>query len=189
MNLMKIFTILLVIFVAVMFARILFLSFRSQNPADYANTGPQFILKEHLNGRILSEGLIYGPKGRMTNSFVAEMVGVWDGDTGTLTEEFTYSNGTTQSRKWYLTIGPDNTFTAKADDIVGVGRGVVSGSTVMLQYKIVLPEESGGHTLNVTDWMYLTENGAILNKSELRKFGIKVAELIATMRPHPADQP
>ena len=59
----------------------------------------------------------------------------------------------------------------------------------MLQYKIVLPEESGGHTLNVTDWMYLTENGAILNKSELRKFGIKVAELIATMRPHPADQP
>jgi hypothetical protein len=189
MNLMKILTVLLVIFVAAMFARNLFLSFRSQSPADYADTGPQFILKEHLNGRILSEGLIYGPKGKMTNSFVAEMVGEWDGDTGTLSENFTYSNGTTQSRKWYLTIGQDNTFTATADDIVGVGHGVVSGSTVMLRYQIVLPEESGGHTLNAVDWMYLTENGAILNKSELRKFGIKVAELIATMRPYPPAQP
>ena len=46
-----------------------------------------------------------------------------------------------------------------------------------------LPEESGGHTLDVTDWLYRTENGIIMNKSEMRKFGIKVAELVATMRP------
>jgi hypothetical protein len=37
--------------------------------------------------------------------------------------------------------------------------------------------------LDVTDWMYLMENGTILNRSEMRKFGIKVVELIATMRP------
>ena len=52
-----------------------------------------------------------------------------------------------------------------------------------LKYRIVLPKESGGHTLDVTDWLYLAENGAILNRSEMRKFGIKVAELVATMRP------
>lgn len=183
---MKIIAVLFIILVAAMFARQLFLSFKSQSPADYADTGPQFILKQHLNGHILSEGLIYGPNGKMTNSFVAEMYGEWDGDTGTLSENFTYSNGTKQARKWFLKIGENNTFTATADDIIGVGHGVVSGSTVMLRYKIVLPKDSGGHTLSVVDWMYLTENGVILNKSELRKFGIKVAELIATMRPDPA---
>ena len=47
----------------------------------------------------------------------------------------------------------------------------------------MLPKDSGGHTLDVTDWLYLAENGAILNRSEMRKFGIKVAELVATMRP------
>jgi hypothetical protein len=31
--------------------------------------------------------------------------------------------------------------------------------------------------------MYLMENGAIMNRSQFRKFGIKVAELVATMRP------
>ena len=39
--------------------------------------------------------------------------------------------------------------------------------------------------LDVTDWMYLMENGTIMNRSEMRKFGIKVAELIATIRPAP----
>jgi hypothetical protein len=186
---MKILTLLLLLLVALIVVKNMFLSFRSQSPTDYADTGPDFVLKEHLSGRILSEGLIYGPNGKMTNSFIAEMLGEWDGNTGTLTENFTYANGRKQQRKWYLTIGSDNTFTATADDIVGTAQGTVSGSTVMLTYQIILPKEAGGHTLSATDWMYLTENGVIMNKSEMRKFGIKVAELIATMRPDPAVQP
>jgi hypothetical protein len=39
--------------------------------------------------------------------------------------------------------------------------------------------------LDVTDWMYLMENGTIINRSQFRKWGVKVAELIATMRPAP----
>jgi hypothetical protein len=182
---MKIIIALLLLASAAMFAKNLWFSFRAQSPADYADTGPAFSLKEHLSGEILSEGLIYGPTGKMTNSFVAKMVGQWDGDTGTLTENFTYSNGKTQQRKWFITLGPDNTFTATADDIEGQATGTVSGSTVVMHYKIVLPKDSGGHTLSVTDWLYLTQDGAIMNRSELRKFGIKVAELIATMRPAP----
>ena len=56
------------------------------------------------------------------------------------------------------------------------------GPTVHLNYRITLPESAGGHTLSVTDWMYMCENGTIMNRSQFRKFGIKVAELIATMR-------
>ena len=186
---MKILIILLILGVAGVAAKTFLFSFRAQSPADYAGTGPAFELKKHLSGQILSEGLIYGPTGRVTNSFVASMTGIWTGDTGTLTEHFTYSNGTVQDRKWFLKIGPDNTFTATADDIVGEAEGIVSGSTAMLRYQIVLPEEAGGHTLTATDWMYLTENGTIMNKSEMRKFGLKVAELVATMRPAPETQP
>jgi hypothetical protein len=105
-----------------------------------------------------------------------------------LSEEFSYSNGKQQSRKWFLTLGEGNIFTATAEDIVGKARGVVSGSTVKMEYQIVLPEEAGGHTLNAIDWLYLTESGVIMNKSEMRKFGLKVAELVATMRPDPAAQ-
>ncbi|MGR3617253.1 MAG: DUF3833 domain-containing protein [Paracoccaceae bacterium] len=180
---MKLLAILPLLALLALFAQSMFLSFRAQSPEGYASTNPTFVLKTHLSGPILSEGLIYGPTGKMTNSFVAKMVGEWDGDTGTLSEEFTYSNGKQQSRKWFLKLGEGSTFTATADDIVGEAHGIVSGSTIKMEYKIMLPEEAGGHTLAVTDWLYLTENGVIMNKSEMRKFGVKVAELIATMRP------
>lgn len=160
-----------------------FLSFRAQTPANYADSGPSFVPQEHLNGDIAATGLIYGPTGRVSSSFVARMVGAWDGDKGTLSEHFTFSNGRTQLRTWHLTLGPDNTFSATADDIVGEAKGVVSGATVMLRYRLVLPPEAGGHRLNVTDWMYLTADGTIMNRSEMRLFGIKVAELVAQFRP------
>lgn len=182
---MKILAALLLLVLIGIIAKSIFLSFRSQNPESYAGSEPKLLLDQHLVGPILSEGLIFGPTGKMTNSFVAEMYGEWDGNTGTLAEEFTYSNGRKQSRKWFLTKGEGNTFSATADDIVGEAQGVMSGSTIKMEYTIILPEEAGGHTLNVTDWLYLTQDGVIMNRSELRKFGFKVAELIATMRPAP----
>ncbi len=157
--------------------------FRAQRLEDYAATGPAFDIRERLSGDLISEGMIYGPRGRVVSRFVARMHGDWDGATGTLSEDFAYANGTTQARKWYLTMGEDGHFTATADDIIGTGTGRQMGATVQLSYRIRLPEDAGGHVLNVTDWMYLMDNGTILNRSEMRKFGIKVAELIATMRP------
>ncbi len=180
---MKLIIALLVCVLVLMVARNLFFSFRAQTPADYEETGPMLSLAEHLRGDILADGLIFGPDGRVTTRFAARMYGEWRGNEGALTEDFTYSNGRTQQRKWFLTLGPEGTFTATADDIIGVATGVISGATAKFTYRIKLPPEAGGFVLDVTDWLYLTENGTILNKSEMRKFGIKVAELVATMRP------
>ena len=103
-----------------------------------------------------------------------------------MTEEFRYDSGTTQNREWRLTLGNDGSIKAEAEDVVGMGQGVQSGPGVVLNYRIRLPKESGGHVLDTTDWMYLMENGAIINRSQFRKFGITVAELVATMRPKDA---
>ena len=77
---------------------------------------------------------------------------------------------------------------AEAPDLLGTGQGTQLGSTVMLNYTIQLTKDAGGHALQVTDWMYLMENGSIMNRSQFRKFGIKVAELVATMRPVPIEE-
>lgn len=180
---MKIIVFAILLFLLATTYRSYYLSFRAQHPTDYTQSNPQFILQEHLNGPILSEGLIYGPNGRVTNSFIAKMNGTWNGASGTLTEDFTYSNGNTQTREWTLTVGNDNTFSATAPDIVGTAKGVVSGPTVRMEYTIVLPQEAGGHKMNVIDWLYLTQSGVIMNRSEMYKYGIKVAELVANMRP------
>ena len=72
---MKLLSFALLLVLLVITIRSHFFSFSAQSPQDYADTGPAFNLKEHLSGPILSEGLIYGPTGRVTNSFPAEMHG------------------------------------------------------------------------------------------------------------------
>ena len=166
--------------------RIRWWDFPAQRPEDYEGKGPRFDLREHLSGPILCEGVIYGPTGRVSSRFVADFEATWDGDTGVMKEVFRYDSGAVQNREWRLTLGPDGTVKAEADDLVGTGTGRAAGPGLQLNYRIRLPKESGGHVLDTTDWMYLVENGAIINRSQFRKYGIKVAELVATMRPRPA---
>lgn len=157
--------------------------FRSQRLADFAGKGPQFDPRQHLSGPILCEGMIYGPLGRLTSRFVADMEGRWTGNRASLTEEFTYDSGARQNRAWALTLGNNGAIRAEAEDIVGPGIGRCEGPACQMRYRLRLPAEAGGHLLDVEDWMYLAPNGTILNRSQFRKFGVKVAELIATMRP------
>jgi len=158
-------------------------SFRSQKPADLAGLGPSFDLRKHLSGPIQCEGVIYGPTGKVASRFVADMEGVWDGNTGVLNERFHYDSGRVQDRHWKLSIGNDGSIRAEAPDVIGVGQGTIEGPGVCLRYRIKLDEAAGGHVLDVVDWMYLMENGTIMNRSQFSKFGITVAELVATMRP------
>ena len=154
----------------------------SQRPAQWHGKGPEFDPRRDLNGKILCEGIIYGPFGRVTSRFVAQMQGEWQGNRGVLREVFRYDNGEVQEREWQLVIGNEGRIEARAADVEGVGSGHVSGPTVQMLYDIRLPSSAGGHVLRVVDWMYLAENGTIINRSQFRKFGIKVAELVATMR-------
>ncbi len=161
------------------------LSFRAQRPADY-RSGPAFDLRRHLSGPIQCEGVIFGPTGRVASRFVADFEGRWEGNRGILSERFHYDSGTVQNREWELRLGNDGAIGALAADVPGEGVGRAEGSAVVLNYKIRLAPEAGGHVLDVTDWMYLMDNGTIMNRSQFRKFGIKVAELVATMRPKAA---
>jgi hypothetical protein len=166
-----------------------FFGFSAQRPIDYSAQTPRFDLRSNLAGPIECEGVIYGPTGRVTSRFVAKMHGTWEGNRGVLREHFTYDSGSEQLREWRLTIGADGRIIAEADDVVGAGTGEVSGPTVFLNYRIKLPASAGGHVLAVQDWMYLTQNGTIINRSQFRKFGFKVAELVATLRPAAATAP
>lgn len=163
-----------------------YVGFATQRPADLAGRGPTFDPATHLSGPILCEGVVFGPTGRVSSRFVADMEGVWTGNTGILKERFRYDGGLVQDRQWTLRLGNDGTIAAEAPDVVGTGVGRAEGPAVEMRYRIKLAPEAGGHVLDVVDWMYLMENGTIMNRSQFRKFGIKVAELVATMRRVPA---
>ncbi|MEL7092898.1 MAG: DUF3833 family protein [Pseudomonadota bacterium] len=168
---------------AVFWTRGRYAGFLAQRPADYDFGPQQFDIRTHLNGPIICEGVIYGPTGRVSSRFVGEFDCSWDGNKGRMDEVFTYQDGSQQTRCWELSVGNDGKIKALANDVVGEGSGQQMGSAVRLNYRYRLPEDAGGHVLDTVDWMYLAPNGTIVNRSQFRKFGIKVAELVATMRP------
>ena len=159
-----------------------FLTFRGQKPDIYADAHPMFDIREHLSGDMICEGVIFGPIGRVTSTFVADFDIVWTGQVGVMKERFTYDDRSTQDREWTIKLGEAGAFTTTAPDVPGTGIGIQSGPTVQMRYAIKLPDDAGGHVLQTVDWMYLTPDGTIVNRSQFRKFGIKVAELVATIR-------
>lgn len=159
-----------------------FAGFLAQTVDDYAEDSPLFDLRSHLNGQMICEGMIFGPFGRMTSTFQADFDIVWKGNSCTMKEAFVYNDGTTQHREWRLELDGGGGFEAWADDVPGKGRGEMSGPAVLFNYAITLPEASGGYTLKAFDCMYLTKGGTVVNRSQFRKFGFKVAELVATIR-------
>lgn len=161
-------------------------SFAGQRSAHYADSFPELDIRRHFDRDMVCEGVIFGPLGRMTSSFRADFLPRWEGDVLTLTEHFEYNEGDQQTREWTLRKGENGHFTGTAPDVIGECKGRQQGSSLQLNYAIRLPEEHGGHVLQALDWMYLTPNGTIVNRSQFRKYGFKVAELVATIRPKDA---
>lgn len=160
-----------------------FWSFRAQRPADYAAEAPAFDLRQALSGNYVAHGVIFDYSGRANVRFSAQITGTFDEAGGILAEHFSYDGmAEDDTREWKIRFtGPDR-FTATAGDIIGPAEGVVSGNAVRMTYRLQLPERAGGHVLDVVDWLYLMEDGTIVNRSDMRKFSIKAAELFAVFR-------
>lgn len=160
-----------------------FWSFRAQRPADYAAEGPVFDLRTALSGNYVAHGVIFDYSGRANVRFTAEISGTFDESGGVLAERFVYDGmDEADTREWQIRFdGPDR-FTATAADVVGPAEGVVSGNSIRMTYRLQLPERAGGHVLDVVDWLYLMQDGTVVNRSEMRKFSIKAAELFAVFR-------
>jgi len=159
-----------------------FADFMGQSANDYADDAPQFDMRKHLNGAMTCDGAIFGPMGRVTSTFEADFDITWNGNTCTMKEEFRYNDGSIQNREWRIEMDGGGAFEAFADDVPSKARGEVAGPVVLFHYPIKLPADAGGYTLSAFDCMYLTKNGTIVNRSQFRKFGFRVAELVATIR-------
>lgn len=157
-----------------------FWGFRAQRPADYASETPVFDLRQTLAGSYVAHGVIFDYSGRVNTRFSAHITGRFDETGGVLAERFAYDGMAEEdTREWQIRFdGPDR-FTATAADVIGPAEGVVSGNALRMTYRLQLPARAGGHVLDVVDWIYLMEDGTLVNRSDMRKFSIKAAELFA----------
>ena len=75
----------------------------------------------------------------MSRRFVVDMTGEWDGSNLKLTEDFEYSDGTTEQRIWYLKKVGEQGWSGTADGVIGEAKRLRewrrSIGTILLIYR------------------------------------------------------
>ena len=121
-------------------------------------------------------------RGRVTAKFDADMFGTWKNGVGTLEEQFEFYDGKQQNRVWTLRKTGQNTFSGEAPDVIGAARGRYSGSALNMNYVLDLPVGDSIYQLTFDDWMWKMNDGVLINRAYMKKFGITVAELTVFMK-------
>ena len=162
---------------AVLLAAVALAGCASPSVEEYAGRSPRLDLSEYFDGPLTGWGIVQDRSGEVRRSFRVDLVGRWDGDRGVLEEDFFWSDGERQQRTWRFTRIDEHTWTGTAGDVVGEATGLAYGNA--LRWKYVLALELDGDVVNVTldDWMWLLEGGVLVNRSEIRKFGLRVGEV------------
>jgi hypothetical protein len=152
---------------------------------EYAAEQPQLDLRAYFNGRVIGHGMFTDRSGKIVKRFVVAMDCRWTGDEGVLDEDFTYSDGSKQRRVWKVRKLPSGRYIGTADDVIGEAAGQASGNALRWNYTLSLPVDGRNWEVQMDDWMILMDREVLLNRTTMRKFGIRVGEVTLSFRRQP----
>ena len=157
----------------------------SQQIDTYRNDKPVLDLRRYFDGTLDAHGVFTDRSGTVIKRFTVLMQCRWQGDDGVLDEAFTYSDGTQERRVWRLTRLADGSYTGRADDVVGLARGEARGNAFHWSYTMALPVDGKTIEVQFDDWMYLVDEQVMLNRAQMRKFGIHLGDVTLSFRKRP----
>ncbi|MES2934792.1 MAG: DUF3833 domain-containing protein [Pseudomonadota bacterium] len=145
--------------------------------AHYADQKPLLNLQQYFNGTLDASGMFQDRAGTVIKRFTVVMKCHWEGDIGTLDEDFSYSDGTKQKRVWTLRKTAPDRFIGTAPDVIGEAIGTTAGNALHWKYVLALPVDGNVYHVNFDDWMFLMEDGVMLNRAAMSKFGFSLGEV------------
>lgn len=155
----------------------LLMSCSSASIEDYQKTTPTLDLARFFDGELTAAGIVQDFSGKVTRKFTVKMQGSWTDNKGELKEWFIYDDGEKQTRIWRITDLGNGQFEGRADDILGVAEGQASGSALRWRYDMLLVVDGDEVEVEFDDWMFLVDDKTIINKSDIIKFGVTVAQV------------
>lgn len=148
----------------------------------YENNTPEFDLSQYFNGEVKAWGIIQNWRGQVIDRFDIQLVGDWQGNKGTLEEEFVFYDGKIQHRTWNITKLDAGTYQATANDIIGIAKAKSSGNAIRWNYQMDITVDNSTYRISFDDWMWSLNDGVVVNRSYMKKFGFTVGELTVFLK-------
>lgn len=156
----------------------------SMKPKDFANTTPVFRIEDYFPGHTHATGLFEDRFGKVRRRFTVDITGEWDGQTLKLVEDFVYDDGEKEQRLWTIRKLPDGSYEGTGPNVVGVARGIASGSSFSWKYGYDLKVGDDVWRVGFDDWMFMMPDGIVLNRATITRWGIEIGTVtIAFTKP------
>lgn len=127
-----------------------------------------------FDGKSMAYGLFQDRFGNVRRRFYVVIEGVVLDDELTLSEYFVYDNGEVENRTWTIHHNRSDSYTGRADDVVGIAKGVGCDDRFNWRYHMCLAIQGRKVKVSFDDWTYAMPNNVLLNQAVVRKWGIKV---------------
>lgn len=150
--------------------------------SEYRDEKPVLDLATYFNGNLDAWGIVRNRSGKVVKRFRVDMTGTWQGNNGTLEEDFTYADGSKSRRVWRITKLDAFNYRGTAADVIGEAIGEARGNALQWRYVLAVPVDGKTYNVNFDDWMYLVDDEVMVNKSDMSKFGVGLGEVIVSFR-------
>lgn len=133
-----------------------------------------FSLEGFFAGRTTAEGSFRAITG-LQRTFTVSLHGKWDGRILTLREDFIFDDGTRDRKTWrFVRTGPDS-YRGTREDVVGETLVKIDGNVARFSYLVYLDAANRRNKARFHDTMTLRDDGTVLNRAYVTKFGFPVA--------------
>ncbi|MFT5789193.1 MAG: hypothetical protein ACI8SJ_001308 [Shewanella sp.] len=157
----------------------------SRDIEDYQGSTPNLDLKQFFDGSLTAHGVVQDFSGNVVRRFTVKMFARWEGDNGEIKEWFIYDDGEKQTRIWNIVSLGEGNYSGRANDILAEATGRAVGMALQWEYDMLLPFDDSEYQVRFDDWMFLVDDNTIINRSDIIKFGVTMAEvtLVITKQP------
>lgn len=150
---------------------------------QFDNSQPTLKVEEFFDGRVLGYGLVTDRFGNLRREFKVTIDGGWDGSEFVLDERFEFFDGEKTKREWRITPLADGKYTGTAGDVIGIAQGERAGKALYWSYQIDIPINGRPVRTTFKDWMFLQPDGVLINRAEMKKWGLKLGTITIFFQP------
>ena len=136
------------------------------------------VLESFFAGRTIGDGRFVNSWTRSERRFQVVIDGTWDGRNLALSETYAYDNGPRERKNWCLRQVAPGVFSGTYDDVIGTASIWSDGQSVRLKYKLKL----AGIALDFDETMSLSDDGSVIDRARVTKWGLPVGRLEVVMR-------